>query len=334
MGAWGNKLFDDDTACDVRDEYVRLLGEGHAGAAATDLILDRWKDAVADSDDGPVFWLALAATQHKYGRLESRVMSRAMAVLDQGLGLDRWREIGAHAVRGRQRQLEKVRRQLLSPQPKEKRVPPPFKDTCIWQVGEVIGYRLKSERLALLNVLGTEAHAKGVSPVCELLDWHEGEPPSDATIESLGVCRGVLPPETLLSALAATYSENDIDPTGTRQRMLAEMGLIPQRRDTTDFDPSLLVTVAETIHRLRSGHPEVTEKVKEFARQRKPILLEPVTQFSLRRELKKSEMPAKRVVRLGIRRSHASPLGEWLVVRWYELDEALHDLFGLEGRRP
>jgi hypothetical protein len=59
-------------------------------------------------------------------------------------------------------------------------------------------------------------------------------------------------------------------------------------------------------------------------------LLEPVSQFSLRRELKKSEMPARRVLRLKVCRPAVQPLGEWMVIRWYELDEALGDLFGIQ----
>ena len=329
MGAWGNKLFDDDTACDVRDEYIRLLAEGHSGPAATDLLLDRWKEGVKDSDEGPVFWLALAVTQHNHGRLESCVKDRALVVLDQKLGLDRWREIGSHAVKGRLNQLEKVRVQLQSPQPKEKHVPPPFKDSCSWEVGEVIGYRLKSGQLVLLGVLGTETHANGVSPICELLDWRGSEPPPAETIASAGLCRGVMPPEVLLSGLAATYPEYESKPARTQQLMLAEMGLIERPQKEIGFDLVQLGAVTEIIHRLKNGNHEVAAKVRQFARERKPALLEPVTQFSLRRELKKSEMPARRLLRLKVRRPAVQPLGEWLVIRWYEFDEALDNLFGL-----
>ena len=35
MAAWGTALFSDDTACDVRDAYVDLLGDGLSGPEAT-----------------------------------------------------------------------------------------------------------------------------------------------------------------------------------------------------------------------------------------------------------------------------------------------------------
>jgi hypothetical protein len=28
MGVWGTGIFDDDTTCDVRDEFIELLEEG------------------------------------------------------------------------------------------------------------------------------------------------------------------------------------------------------------------------------------------------------------------------------------------------------------------
>lgn len=329
MGAWGNKLFDDDTACDVRDEYIRLLAEGHSGPAATDLLLERWNETIKDSDEGPVFWLGLAVTQHKHGRLEPRIKDRALAVLDQKLGLDRWREIGSHAVKGRLNQLEKVRVRLQSPQPKEKYVLPPFKDSCSWEIGEVIGYRLKSGQLVLLGILGTETHANGVSPVCELLDWRGSVPPPAEMIKGAGVCRGVMPPDVLLSGLAATYPGYAANPARAQQLMLADMGLIERSEEEAGFDLIQLGGLAGVMHQLKTGNRETIAKVTQFARLRKPALLEPVTQFSLRRELKKSEMPARRVLRLKVRRPAVQPLGEWMVIRWFELDEALNDLFGI-----
>lgn len=131
MGTWGGGLFDDDTARDVRDRYVGMLAEGHAGPAATDQMLVQWKTTIDDDDEGPVFWLALAATQHKLGRLEPRVKEKALQVLNEERGLTRWREAGPRAMKRRQASLAKVWEQILSPQPPEKRVAPRFRDVCL-----------------------------------------------------------------------------------------------------------------------------------------------------------------------------------------------------------
>ena len=39
MGAWGTGIFQDDTACDIRDEYRDLIGNGASGTDATRQIL-------------------------------------------------------------------------------------------------------------------------------------------------------------------------------------------------------------------------------------------------------------------------------------------------------
>jgi hypothetical protein len=76
MGAWGTAIFSDDDACDVRDGYRQLVTDGLTGPAATNRLLLEWKEVLADEDDGPLFWLALAATQWQFGRLEARVKAR------------------------------------------------------------------------------------------------------------------------------------------------------------------------------------------------------------------------------------------------------------------
>ena len=62
MGASGVGLFHDDVAADVRREFLDLLASGSSDAKVFRTIVGEWKEAIADSDDGPVYWLALAAT--------------------------------------------------------------------------------------------------------------------------------------------------------------------------------------------------------------------------------------------------------------------------------
>ena len=61
MGVWGTGIFQDDTACDIRDNYRDYLGEGLSGPAATARILREFIGSDSDSGDSGVVWLALAA---------------------------------------------------------------------------------------------------------------------------------------------------------------------------------------------------------------------------------------------------------------------------------
>lgn len=118
MGTSGAALFADDSACDVRDEFIERLRAGQDAAEATRAIVQCHGELLADVDEGPVFWLALAATQWKYGCLVDEVRARAIEVIDSGADLARW--TGAAAAR-RRTVLDGLREQLHSPQPKYRR---------------------------------------------------------------------------------------------------------------------------------------------------------------------------------------------------------------------
>lgn len=127
MGTSGTALFSDDTACDVRDDFTQRLSSGVIASAATRSIIQSWAAEINDTDEGPVFWLALAATQWKYGCLTHEVQSKAIEVVDRGLNLQRWE--GAAQAR-RRTVLSLLKEKLLSPQPAPRR-PPKHKPTII-----------------------------------------------------------------------------------------------------------------------------------------------------------------------------------------------------------
>lgn len=120
MGTSSTALFSDDTACDVRDDFIQRLSSGLTAPAATKSIIQSWAAEINDADEGPVFWLALAATQWKYGCLEHEVQTNAIEIIDRGLDLQRWE--GAAQAR-RRTVLSLLKEKLLSPQPAPRRPP-------------------------------------------------------------------------------------------------------------------------------------------------------------------------------------------------------------------
>src|SRR5260370_28264543 len=188
MGAWGTAIFSVATASDVRDDYRAHVGDGLSGPEATDRLLNEWHSTLPDPDEGPVFWLALAATQWKCGRLEPRVKEKALEIIAGGLGLQRWAE-NPKLLPKRNAVLAKLEEQLRSPQPAEKRIPKRFRDRCDWEVGEVIGYRLRSGQWSLLRVIDYHCDKGGTYPICEQLDWVGAEIPPREVLRSLPVRR-------------------------------------------------------------------------------------------------------------------------------------------------
>jgi len=186
MGAWGIAVFSDDTACDVRDDYIDLLGDGLDGPEATKELVSEWSDTLEDPDEAPTFWLALAATQWKYGRLEPDVLQHALSVIDSGSDLARW-DAGSKEYKMRQSVLEKLRAQLCSQQRTMRRVPKRFRESNEWQSGENIAYRLLSGKFVVLRVIGHHTDRGGTSPICELLDWVGDELPNELQLKTLGI---------------------------------------------------------------------------------------------------------------------------------------------------
>jgi hypothetical protein len=118
MGTYGVSIFQDDIAHDVKDDFLNLLRQGHSAEESSKALLDGWSATIEDCDDGPVFWLALGATQYEYGCLQANVREQALAVIDRGLDLGRW---SGKLLERRQAVLGELRAKLLGPQPKARR---------------------------------------------------------------------------------------------------------------------------------------------------------------------------------------------------------------------
>lgn len=195
MGAWGTGLFCDDVACDVRTQFRNLLAEGRTIPQATRQILADWREAVADEDDGPVIWLALASLQWDCGTLQSRVKSQALRAIDSGADLRRWESTGdSNKVRQRKGMLDKLRTKLESPpsSPKKTQSKPksrrkPYKEPKTnWPLGEVFAYRLLSGKSILLVVCDYFGHYKsGFAPIFGVLNWQGNRIPSAERIQQL-----------------------------------------------------------------------------------------------------------------------------------------------------
>ena len=175
MGAWGAGIFANDVACDVRDEYRGLLEEKVPDVEATRRVIDSWKEW---SDD-PDVWLGLAATQWKLGRLDPEVKERALAVIDEGRGLDLWEG----PVLGRRvAALAKLRDQLVSPQPPRRAVRRTWRYETDLKLGDVIAAPLTDQLAVALRVVEI---LDARLPIFQVLPWGYDGLPSIADLENL-----------------------------------------------------------------------------------------------------------------------------------------------------
>ena len=186
MGTWGTDIFSDDLASDIRRRYRDIVGDGFSGQRATEILFEEYRDILDDPDVGPVFWLALAATQWRCGRLEPQVQAQAIEAIDSGADLVRWQE-APQLFNKRQAVLRELRRTLLSPQPPQKKIRKRFRNTCEWEVGEIIGYQLQSGSLVMFRVIDYFVDLGGTSPIFEVLDWIGQEVPTREVLEIVGI---------------------------------------------------------------------------------------------------------------------------------------------------
>jgi hypothetical protein len=112
--------------------------------------------------------------------------------------LERWQE--EPLARKRRGVLEKLRQQLLSAQPRAKEIPKRFRNSCDWEVGEFIGYRLKSGRWIILRVTGHHTDKGGTSPTFEILRFVGEVIPAAEQLHGLPVWKwGAMPDHSQLT---------------------------------------------------------------------------------------------------------------------------------------
>ena len=153
MGAWGAAIFSDDTAADTRDAFTDLVSEGLSADDATARLIADSTEILADEEETGVFWLALAATQWKLGRLIDSVRDRALAIIDSGSDIPRWEDNPRSVVAQRKKHLDKLRGQLVGPQPAPKKLRPVKKSSTDFKAGDVVSYRFQEGRAVRFCVL-------------------------------------------------------------------------------------------------------------------------------------------------------------------------------------
>ncbi|HEV7298266.1 MAG TPA: DUF4259 domain-containing protein [Tepidisphaeraceae bacterium] len=216
MGAWGTAIFSDDTAADVRDAFTDLVAEELSATDATERLVLESAEMLADEDDAVVFWLALAATQWKFGRLLDTVRDRAVAIIDSGADLRRWNDHGRSGVNQRQKHLSKLREQLLGAQPKARKLKPLPKSSTDFRVGDVAAYRLDDRTSVRFCVLHLWSDRGGTYCNICLLGLDDGQPFEQRRLE-------------LADTLRPHYTMCSHEPAD-RITFLARDVIVPERR--------------------------------------------------------------------------------------------------------
>lgn len=161
MGVFGVKIYEDDLALDVKEGYLDKLKKGIKDEVALKEIIKEYKDYINDIDDGPVFWIALANTMWKVGRLTEKVKKEALNAIDKNL--IKWkRETDEKEYKLREKELLKFKDKINKEMPKIKIYAENKKKLAKknenkkyqWNIGDVYAYKLDNEKAKELNLNG------------------------------------------------------------------------------------------------------------------------------------------------------------------------------------
>ena len=143
MGVWSPAFYSDDLTLDIRGDYGRLLQIGRE-ADAEKLIIEYYYKRLKDSrEELSLFWIALAVSEWKRGRLSDMVLKRAVEELDSGVDLERFRDPRRpNLVLQRKKVLDGIRKMILSPQPSPKKASIKKGTHSPWPEGSLLAYKI------------------------------------------------------------------------------------------------------------------------------------------------------------------------------------------------
>lgn len=153
MGSWGFGVEQDDFVRDVLGEFDDRLKRGASIESATQAVLVQFADAVDDTDDGPLLWLALARAQWRYGEASVDVLAKVRADFAAEAGLERWADEGPTVLAKRRERLAKFLAEIERPNPKPRPHPKLVIRKPIFAPGDCLAVRLKDGRFGAALVL-------------------------------------------------------------------------------------------------------------------------------------------------------------------------------------
>jgi hypothetical protein len=155
MGVWGHGIRQDDFVCDVIGVFEDLLKAGRSVGDATNAVKSKFAAEIKDTDDGPLFWIALADAQWTYGGLEPQVLRRVQEDFESDHGLDRWRD-DERSFSRRKAAIAKFVSKIAEPNPRPKRPTKVVVRAPKFRSGDCLSIRLANGQYAAAVVLAAD----------------------------------------------------------------------------------------------------------------------------------------------------------------------------------
>lgn len=142
MGSWGVKIFQNDVALDIRDEYKEQL-RSKDDVEARIYINSVYETEYKNTDDEALFWYALAATQYDLGRLDEDVKEKALYYINnpnQDEDLELYKEAGDKMLQARLNELQNLKQLLLGKSKLRKKILQYKNKLSKYKIGDVLAF--------------------------------------------------------------------------------------------------------------------------------------------------------------------------------------------------
>ncbi len=139
MGFYGIKLYDEDLACDIRDDYKDFLKLGKEDDELIEMMKKHYSECFSDLRDKYLFWLVIADTMWDYGRLTKKVKDKAIDIIKNEKESKMWEKC---YMDKRKEILNKLMEKLKKEQPERKKVKKLKKRKGTWNYGDILTYQI------------------------------------------------------------------------------------------------------------------------------------------------------------------------------------------------
>jgi hypothetical protein len=178
MGAWGYGIRQDDFVLDVVGTFEDLLRDGQNIEEAARAIQVKFGNMIADGDDGPLLWIAVADVQWIYGALDPHVLQRVQEDFAESRGLDRWQDDERGLAR-RRAALDAFISKISGPNPRPKKLPKRVVRAPKFLAGDCLSIQLTNGQYGAALVLAADhSNVEYGTNLVGVLDYLSPEKPT------------------------------------------------------------------------------------------------------------------------------------------------------------
>ena len=116
-GVWGPALYQNEISEDIFEQFLSLRDRGKNAEEITQILIEKYANVLDDSESAPIFWSSLASCQLAFGELLPEAKRQALAWLDKGGDLEKWKQEKPEQAPLREKALRGLRDEItyLSP---------------------------------------------------------------------------------------------------------------------------------------------------------------------------------------------------------------------------